>query len=211
MIKNGNKKVVAGGIVLAALGTSLLLNKIFYKVTRVIDGDTFVTAENRYIRFDSVNAPELEYCMGDDSKKYLEKLVLNKKVFLKVNYVDDRKRLVSDVYTLEDGNIGGKMLSAGMATFKDKGMQKNSGLNKIEAQARKEKIGVYSTKCTQEVNPDNPKCNIKANNSVQGRYYHYPSCQSYATTLVQTYLGDKWFCTEKEAIKAGFKKGLDCH
>ncbi len=32
----------------------------------------------------------------------------------------------------------------------------------------------------------------------------------YEKTEVQLYMGDQWYCTEKEAIKAGYVKATDC-
>jgi micrococcal nuclease len=208
--KIGWKKVVAAGIITTSLGLGFWASKAVYTVKEVIDGDTFVTTENRYVRFDSVNAPELNLCLGKEAKEKLSKLVMNRKVFLKVTYSDNYNRLIASVYTTQ-GNVGEKMLAAGLAIFKDKGTQKNSTLGKTEAEARAKKIGIYSPLCTQMENPANPKCNIKGNVVESGNFYHYSGCQSYSTTIVQLYLGDKWFCTESEAKKAGFTKGKDCH
>ena len=51
-------------------------------------------------------------------------------------------------------------------------------------------------------------CRIKGNVSAQKntKIYHCPNFPSYATTDVNTYEGDRWFCTESEAIAAGFRK-----
>lgn len=204
------KKKVAIGVSASVIALGFWASQAFYTVTQVIDGDTFVTKENRYVRLDSVNAPELGFCLGKEAKEKMEKLVMGKKVFLKVSFVDNYNRIVASVYTL-DGNVGEKMLAAGLATFKDKGVLKGSTLGDTEAVARKAKIGIYSPICTQTENPTNRNCNIKGNVVDSGKFYHYPGCQSYATTIVQLYLGDKWFCTETEAKKAGFVKGADCN
>lgn len=207
--KVGWKKVVAASVITTSLGLGFWASKAFYTIKEVVDGDTFVTNENRYVRLDSVNAPELEFCLGKEAREEMKKLVLNKKVFLKVTYVDDRNRLVASVYTI-NGNVGEKMLVKGLATFKDKGTQQGTNLSKTEGAAKKAMIGIYSPMCTQTENPGNSKCNIKGNVVENGMFYHHPGCQSYATTLVQLYLGDKWFCTESEAIRAGFIKADNC-
>lgn len=207
--KIGWKKIVAGTIMTTAIGLGFWASKAFYTVKEVVDGDTFITNENRYVRLDSVNAPELNFCLGKEAKSGLEKLVLNKKVFLKVVYVDDFNRLVASVYT-SSGNVGEKMLAQGLATFKDKGTQKATSLGDTEAKARKAKIGIFSPVCTQAVNLGNSHCNIKGNVVENGKFYHHPGCQSYSTTLIQLYLGDEWFCTIAEAKKAGFTKANNC-
>jgi endonuclease YncB( thermonuclease family) len=208
-IKSWKKAVVTGALV-ASAGLGFWASKAFYTVTSVIDGDTFITSEKQYVRLDSVNAPETGLCMAEEAKTELSKLVLNKKVYIKVTYIDGM-RLIASVYTLQ-GNVGELLLRKGLATFEDKGTQKSSGLLEVSNIARGKKVGVYSSICTQEVNPVNPKCNIKGNinTSNSRKYYRYPGCKYYPITILQLHFGDKWFCTEAEAKKSGFTKGSDC-
>lgn len=202
------KKAIAIGTLTAALGLGLWASKSFYTVKEVIDGDTFITKQEIHIRLDGVNAPELNNCLGKESKAELEKLILGKKVYLKVTYINNW-RLVASVYTI-NGNIGEKMLSKGLATYETKSKQDQPGLLKVSQKARGKRIGVYSPTCTQMENPVNPKCNIKGNIRDDGNRYYYPGCRVYNITVVQLHFGDKWFCSEKEAQKAGFSKGSDC-
>lgn len=208
-VKNWKKVIVASALT-AFLGLGFWASKAFYEVTSVTDGGTFVTKEKQHIRLDSVNAPEIDSCLGKEAKAELGKLVLNKKVFLKVTYTNG-SRLIASAYTIQ-GNVGELMLKKGLATFTDKGTQKGSGLLETANIASSKKLGVYSSTCTQSVNPVNPKCNIKGNinNANSDKIYRYPSCDLYGITLVQLHLGDKWFCSEKEALKAGFSKPDDC-
>lgn len=203
------KKVVATGVIGASLGLGFWSSKAFYTVTNVIDGDTFETKEGQHVRFDSVNAPELDSCLGKESKEELEKLVLHKKVYIKVTFYDSYQRLVASVFTV-DGNVAKKMLEKGLATYSNQGLQKQNDLLEVSRKARDKKVGVYSETCTQIVNPKNSKCNIKANVGDLGRSYRHPGCGQYNNTLVQLHFGDKWFCTETEAKAAGFTKGTDC-
>jgi endonuclease YncB( thermonuclease family) len=206
--KNLWKKVTATAIVTTSLGLGFWASKAFYTVKEVIDGDTFVTQENQHVRLDSVNAPALNRCLGNEAKSELEKLVLNKKVFIKVTYINGL-RLVGSVYTIS-GSVGEKMLATGLATFADKGNQNQKALLRISQSAREKGIGVYSSKCTQSENPINPKCNIKGNTTGDENLYRYPGCRLYNSTLIQLHFGDLWFCSEKEAKKSGFAKGKDC-
>ena len=59
----------------------------------------------------------------------------------------------------------------------------------------------------QNVNSPTPQtCRIKGNVSNSGeRYYHCPNFPSYSQTVVNPSEGDRWFCTEAEAISAGFR------
>lgn len=134
---------------------------------------------------------------------------MNKKVFIKVTFIDDYNRLVGTVFT-NSGNVSEKLLAKGLATYTNKGNLNQDSLLLVAQNARKNKIGIYSEKCTQLENLDNPKCNIKGNIRPPNNFYHIVGCEQYKNTQVQLYLGDKWFCSEKEAIKAGFIKSPNC-
>ncbi len=48
-------------------------------------------------------------------------------------------------------------------------------------------------------------CPIKGNISSRGRIYHTPYSRHYARTKINTARGERWFCTEAEAIAAGWR------
>jgi hypothetical protein len=51
------------------------------------------------------------------------------------------------------------------------------------------------------------RCNIKGNISLKGdRIFHVPSGEHYSETIIDTSKGEKWFCSETEAISAGWRK-----
>lgn len=180
-----------------------------YKVQRVIDGDTFVTADNQYIRLASTDAPELDRCGGPEAKAQLEKLILNKPVYLKVNFRDPYQRLVSFVYTPE-GFVNGKMLSGGYSFYsRTSPGEIGERLNQVGNKAKEEKKGIFGEPCTQTTNLVNSKCSIKGN--LKSKIYYTPSCSRYySQTDLQLYLGDRWFCSEKEAVKEGYRRPEQC-
>ena len=51
-------------------------------------------------------------------------------------------------------------------------------------------------------------CNIKGNISVNSgkRWYHLPGMEDYETTNIDPSKGERWFCSEAEAISNGWKK-----
>ena len=50
-------------------------------------------------------------------------------------------------------------------------------------------------------------CLIKGNISSKGkRIYHSPGVQHYERTKINTANGERWFCTEAEAVAAGWRK-----
>lgn len=180
-----------------------------YSVLRVIDGDTFETVEHQHIRVASTEAPELDRCGGTEAKTALEKFVMDKPVYLKVVYRDLYQRLVSLVYT-EDRFVNEAMLLGGYSYYArsspgDIGEELKSATEK----ARQKKNGIFSSTCTQMTNMEKPSCNIKGNTR-NGKIYYVPGCGFYDNVDVQLYLGDLWFCSEKEAVAAGFRKPEQC-
>lgn len=216
--KNGRgKKMIAGALVAAALATTgwwvVGKNKIkvnSYVATEVVDGDTFFTKEKQMIRLASIDAPENGKCGSDEAKKQLAKLIAGKPLYIKILYQDTFKRLDALVYTT-DGMVNEQMLRLGWAYYTGAGYPDNH-LGQIGREARKNKVGIFSPKCLQDTNRDNPKCVIKGNisQSDDENFYRFPTCGKYVITDVELYLGDAWFCTEAEAKKAGFIKGTDC-
>ncbi len=219
--KKGNwkKAIAVSASALVATGSLWYLvgtNKVkipvpAYRAMRVIDGDTFETEERQLIRLTGIDAPELENCNGKEAKEALGKLVLDKNLYVKAIYRDSGMRLISHVYNIK-GSVSEQMLRAGMAYNLGTGVN-DPALGKAADKAREEKLGIYSSKCTQETNPNSKTCVIKGNIRTPGgdeKIYHFPGCGQYNQTVVELYKGDKWFCTEKEAQKAGFVKGSDC-
>ena len=55
--------------------------------------------------------------------------------------------------------------------------------------------------------PTPTACVIKGNISSSGeRIYHVPGQRYYDKTLINGLQGERWFCTEQEAIAAGWRK-----
>lgn len=55
-------------------------------------------------------------------------------------------------------------------------------------------------------------CTIKGNiSSTKEKIYHMLGCGSYTKTVIDESIGEKWFCSEQEAISAGWRKALNCN
>lgn len=182
-----------------------------YQATEIYDGDTFMSDTGLKIRLAALDAPEIDRCDGPESKAALTKLIQGQNIYLKVVAFDVYNRLVAYVYT-KDKFINQEMLSAGLAYSARPPANAPKELKASADTARIKKIGIYGSKCTQDINPDNPKCNIKGNNLIgEGtKVYHFPGCGQYQKTLVQLYQGDQWFCSESAARQAGYVRGGDC-
>ncbi len=56
-------------------------------------------------------------------------------------------------------------------------------------------------------------CTIKGNistNAKKEKIYHVQGCRSYNATIIDESEGEKWFCSEQDAIQAGWRKALNC-
>jgi cold shock CspA family protein len=53
-----------------------------------------------------------------------------------------------------------------------------------------------------------PGCTIKGNISINtgNKVYHLPGMEDYEATAIDTASGERWFCTESEAIANGWRK-----
>jgi len=207
--------------VLIILASSLTLNIFQFnknrslakgiKVIGVIDGDTIVLDGKTRLRLRQTDAPELQYCGGNEAKDLLEKLVNHKKVIIKEEIIDTQGRPMALVY-LGNRLINQEMLASGWVRYHSDQTSATETLKSAANLAKSKKLGIFSPKCYQTENPENPKCNIKGNtdkNSAMKNYY-YPGCPQYEFTIVEKDLGEDWFCSEKEAQKAGFTKAKNC-
>jgi len=63
------------------------------------------------------------------------------------------------------------------------------------------------SKPTSKPNPVKGPCNIKGNISSSGeKIYHTPSSPWYSRTKISTSKGERWFCSEDEARRAGWRR-----
>jgi hypothetical protein len=56
--------------------------------------------------------------------------------------------------------------------------------------------------------PPRSHCRIKGNVGEDGKIYHVPKSTYYDRTLIDPERGDRWFCTEQEAMSQGFRAPL---
>jgi endonuclease YncB( thermonuclease family) len=59
--------------------------------------------------------------------------------------------------------------------------------------------------------PPNPRCAVKGNISQSSgdRIYHVPGSRDYASTVIDERAGERWFCSEAEARRAGWRAAGD--
>jgi micrococcal nuclease len=102
--------------------------------------------------------------------------------------------------------------------------QKQSQYKSAEKSARINKVGLWADgacedflpETTQKNNPTqesimplDSNCTIKGNISRDGeKVYHVVGQQYYNQTDISLERGERWFCTEREAIEAGWRRAL---
>lgn len=55
-----------------------------------------------------------------------------------------------------------------------------------------------------------PACNIKGNVSIDSgrKIYHVPGQEDYKATIISWNHGERWFCSEADAVRAGWRRAM---
>lgn len=197
-----------------------------FKVTRVIDGDTIEIEGGEKVRYIGMDTPETVdprkpvQCFGVEASKKNKELVEGKTVRLEKDSTDRDKysRLLRYVW-VDDLFVNLELVKQGFASSysypPDIKYQKE--FLAAETEAREAERGLWKA-CPVVATPtinvqEAPKsdCDIKGNISTSGeKIYHLSGCGSYAKTQIDEKRGERWFCSEKEAQEAGWRKALNC-
>lgn len=211
-----------------------------YEVVKVVDGDTVDVSINgkiERIRMIGIDTPETVdprkpvQCFGVEASNKTKALLSGKKVVLESDSTqgerDKYNRLLRYVF-LEDGtSFGLLMIREGYAheytynipykyqtEFKDaqkEAMQNKAGLWGDVCQIETAPVQTTSTSTADAPVVSSSSCTIKGNiNTKKEKIYHMIGCGSYEQTVISESQGERWFCTEQEAIAAGWRKALNC-
>jgi len=183
------------------------------KVIGVIDGDTIVLENKTRLRLRQLDAPETELCGGAQAKELLSSYVQDKLVRIEEQIPDQTGRAMA-LLSVDDSAVNEQMLASGWVRYHSDTTSQTLRLKEVSQNAKVEKKGIYSELCLQTINTENPKCIIKGNlenKRTSGRkLYYLPNCAQYKFVQIEKDLGEKWFCTEKEAKEAGYIKAETC-
>lgn len=213
-------------------------NQITFNVIKVVDGDTLdvsINGINERLRLIGINTPETVdprkpvECFGKEASDKSKEMLSGKKVILESDSSQGERdkygRLLRYVF-LEDGtNFNLYMIKNGYAyeytyntpykyqsEFKQAQIEaknNNSGLWKASCDTKESTIVTNTTTTTNDTNSGT--CTIKGNINTKGeKIYHMIGCGSYSSTFIDETKGEKWFCSEKEAVSAGWRKALNC-
>ncbi|MDD5331502.1 MAG: thermonuclease family protein [Candidatus Nanoarchaeia archaeon] len=119
-----------------------------FKVIKTIDGDTADLNNSYRIRFSGINTPEKKKCYYKEAKDRLAELILNKDVYIEMDYtnIDKYNRYLRYVY-VDDILVNGVMVREGYAKVFDKykeDTRKYAELKKLEIYAIKNNLGVWN-------------------------------------------------------------------
>ena len=190
------------------------------------------------IRMIGIDTPEkyatrtgYEECYGKEASDFAESLLEGKKVQIEFdksqNIRDKYGRLLTHVF-LEDGrNYQETALLNGfgfhyiyktpseysipysraqeIAKIKNIGVWKHCDGKRKPLDEEDKKISEKTKKYSSKT------CDIKANiNSKGDKIYHFPGCKSYNQTNIDESKGEHFFCSEKEALEAGWRRARNC-
>jgi len=188
---------------------------------QIIDGDTLILRDVTY-RINGIDAPESgQKCISDRGKKWacgdaatntLYRITIGADVTCTKLAVDPYKRIVARCFA--DGqDVGKAMVAQGMAwaflKFSDE-------YEDVQAKAKTARLGIwrgpaqpaweYRAQRWNTAAQEAPKgCPIKGNITANGKIYHTPWSPWYKRTRISLSHGERWFCTEAEAISAGWR------
>lgn len=188
---------------------------------RVVDGDTLDIAGTR-VRLEGIDAPEAaqtcaggwlgHWSCGTKATNALDRLVKGGDVRCDGMGRDKYGRLLGICYA-GSVEINAALVRDGHAwAF----VKYSARYVEVEKEARAAKRGIWSAetepawvyreKQWQVAEQTAPAgCAIKGNVSKTGRIYHMPWSPWYAKVMIEEARGERWFCTEAEAIAEGWR------
>lgn len=203
--------------------------KTLVGVASVIDGDT-IEIRGEKIRLHGIDAPESgqrcnrsdgEWACGQQAALALSDYIGRSTVSCEVTDTDKYSRLVARCSTSK-GSINQWMVQSGWALaytdysrdyVLEEALARQSKLNlwggtfdTPQNYRRGLKGGPGATPKVVAEHGGNPECTIKGNISSNGRIYHLPGTSSYARTIINESAGERWFCSEAEAVSAGWRR-----
>jgi endonuclease YncB( thermonuclease family) len=187
----------------------------------VVDGDTLEIAGEK-IRLEGIDAPESAqtcggakggtWACGREAADALAKLVERRRVTCRNKGFDTYDRMLG-VCSVDSLTINAEMIRRGLAwAF----IKYSTTYVELEAEARRAAVGVWQGKAeapwiyrenrwkvAEQRAPDG--CAIKGNITDNGQIYHMPWSPWYHRVRVDPAQGERWFCSEAEAQRAGWR------
>jgi len=186
------------------------------------------------IRLIGIDTPELGdsrstvACFAEKAAARAREILLNQEFELENDPSqgdrDKYQRLLRYIILGDRTNFSQKMIAEGYAneyTYQSNTYRYQADFKAAEKAAKEKGLGLWSpNSCDSKSLETTPKsvpsapistkkdgCEIKGNISSKGeKIYHVPSGSYYDKTTIDENAGERWFCTEAEAIAAGWRK-----
>jgi endonuclease YncB( thermonuclease family) len=189
-------------------------------LARVVDGDT-LDIDGRRIRLEGIDAPEAAQTCGRPSGTWkcgsaaadaLARLTARRKVACESRGTDKYGRMLG-VCFVDGADINARMVRDGFAwAF----LKYSQSYVREEAEARTARVGIWQGEAepawlfrekhwagAEQAAPKG--CAIKGNVTAHGHIYHMPWSPWYGKVKVDEAKGERWFCSEAEALAAGWR------
>lgn len=198
-------------LTLVAFGSSTLAETVT-GTPKIIDGDTLDIGATT-IRLHGIDAPEVAQPGGHDATNALARLIEHRTLRCEGHERDEHKRLIATC-RVGTTDVNAALVRDGYAWAFVKYSRDYASL---EQAARRQRVGIwrgspeppwdYRAKrwhVEQQTAPNG--CPIKGNISRHGeRIYHAPWSPWYRKTNIDESKGERWFCSEREALEAGWR------
>ena len=191
-------------------------------VPRIIDGNTLEIDDMR-IRLHGIDAPETgqqcqsssgnDFPCGEAAAEALRRLVDDHSISCAGSKTDASGPLIA-VCRLAKTDMNAEMVRRGWALAF---VRYSDDYAAIERSAAKERRGLWVGTFeppwefrrnrweSASLRAPQPECPIKGNISKNGRIYHTPYSRDYDHTRINTARGERWFCSEADALAEGWR------
>ncbi|MDR4483842.1 MAG: thermonuclease family protein [Nitrospirales bacterium] len=197
------------------------------KVIHIADGDTITVLNNSNrqikIRLNGIDCPEKAQAYGNKAKEFTKGLAAGQIVTVQGHDQDKYGRTIGDVI-LEDGrNLNQELVKAGYAWWYRKYAPGNMLLEKLEADAKAAKLGLWKdsnpippwefrhgrnqTTLTPESSPSPLESGHTIRGNKRSKKYHRPDCPSYRAISPKNRVP---FNSSQEARDAGYELAGNC-
>lgn len=191
---------------------------------RVVDGDT-LEVDGQMIRINGIDAPEADqkcdgrkkpWPCGKRATEKMAELVVGKDVLCEEHSRDRYGRIIGTCHA-NGIDVGQALVQAGLSWAY---LQYSDVYEVDQAEAQNQKLGIWQVPtlpawefrkirwddAVKDAPAEAPEgCPIKGNISANGHIYHAPWSPWYSRTKIDTSKGERWFCDELEATKAGWR------
>lgn len=191
------------------------------QIARVIDGDTIEVEGGIHVRYIGIDTPEPDECFGKEASEANSHLITGKRLKLEtdIQEYDRYARLLAYVWA-RNILVNEELVRQGFATVTTYAPNVKYTDRFLAAQqdARDAARGLWAenpcptitpgaTQPGSQVQGAQGECVIKGNISSSGeKIYHIPGQRYWERTKIEEGKGERWFCNEEEAVRAGWRK-----